>query len=632
MFIRATRTRSDEGTRRTHRLVRSVRIDGRVRQETLLNLGTGWDAPQELWLRIAHRTEEILLGRLSLFAECEVVEQYAQSLARQLRAKGIGLPGQPDPALARIDLDSMEHQEAVSVGAERICLKALEDLGFERILHQCGLKPRDGRISAALVAARMIHPSSAQETSRWLQADSALPELLGLEGNRNSLSRKALSRVSFLLWKNRASLQQGLRRQAAALFGNPDAIALYDLSNVHASGVGTEEPRRRGSRRERPQITTALMLDNAGVPRTCEIVPGNVSERGTLADAIGRLRAELGAGQPSPTVVLAAGMATEANLTWLQAQGFDWICVNRDAVSLLREGEQHLELFAAVRQKLRGSVADGRQNNERVEQRLYLRSQLRRQNEDLVLSTGRARFEAELRQLHEGLSRPGCTKRYERVLERVGRIRERHAKVSQLYEVEVERDSGRRRPGPNAVAIHFSCDYSPGESVPSAGTYLLRTSRTDWSLQEIVERYLQIKEVEAVFQALKGEAGSSLDWRKGGNEIFPQILVTVLAYHAVYLIRTRLEPGHNCPGWTSIRERLRNWVRVTTTQQEVDGAVVTTRQDVWPGAGAAEIARRVGVTLAFHRTRSRRSPRQDQRKHRPMVGAPVVSKGAVTDE
>ena len=272
MFIRATRTRSDQGTRKTHRLVRNARVDGRVRQETLLNLGTRWDAPQELWLRIAHRTEEILLGRQSLFAESAEVEQHAQSLARQLRAKGIGLPGRPDPALARVDLDSMEHQDAVSVGAERICLKALEDLGFERILLDCGLKPRDARIALALVAARMIHPSSEREASRWLQADSALPELLGLAGKRSSLSRKTLYRICHLLWKNRAALQRGLWQQEAALFGTPDAIVVYDLTNVHTCGVGDgkEKLRRRGRSKQRrhdcPLVTTALMLDAAGFP------------------------------------------------------------------------------------------------------------------------------------------------------------------------------------------------------------------------------------------------------------------------------------------------------------------------------------------------------------------------------
>ena len=80
--------------RKSHRLVRNVRVDGRVRQ-TLLNLGTHWDVPRELWLRIAQRTEEILAGRQALFPEPETVEQHAQRLARQLRAKGVGFGSVP---------------------------------------------------------------------------------------------------------------------------------------------------------------------------------------------------------------------------------------------------------------------------------------------------------------------------------------------------------------------------------------------------------------------------------------------------------------------------------------------------------------------------------------------------------
>ena len=71
------------------------------------------------------------------------------------------------------------------------------------------------------------------------------------------------------------------------------------------------------------------MLDSAGFPRACEILPGNVSKCGTLADAIARSREECGPDQPSPTVVMDAGIATEANLAWLREQGYDWISVNR---------------------------------------------------------------------------------------------------------------------------------------------------------------------------------------------------------------------------------------------------------------------------------------------------------------
>ena len=446
--------------------------------------------PRELWLRIAQRVEEILAGRQARFPEPETVEQHAQRLARQLRAKGVGLSEKPDPAVVRVDLDSMEHQDPVSVGAERVCLQALEDLGFQRILKGCALSLRDARIATAIVAARMIHPSSEREASRWLQCDSALPELLGLEADQRALSRKTLYRVCYLLWKHRKALQQGLRQQESALFGIPEAIVLYDLTNAHCCGLADGALRRRGRSKQRrndcPLVTTALMLDSAGFPRACEILPGNVSECGTLADAIARLREECSLDQPKPTVVMDAGIATEANLAWLREQGYGWICVNRGKRPAPPKGEPDLDLVTASKQTLQAwslGVEDG-------ELRLYVRSEAKKQKEDAILSAKRKRFEAELFSLHEGLTVPGRTKKYERILERVGRIRKRYTKVSGQYDIHVDRDPGtdKKRPGPNAKAVRFTSRPSLEQADASAGAYLLRTSRLDWNLQDIVEQ------------------------------------------------------------------------------------------------------------------------------------------------
>ena len=609
MFIKATKTYTDKAgqARKSHRLVRNVRVDGRVRQQTLLNLGTHWDVPRELWLRIAQRTEEILAGRQALFPEPETVEQHAQRLARQLRAKGVGLSEKPDPAVVRVDLDSMEHQDPVSVGAERVCLQALEDLGLQRILKGCGLSLRDARIATAIVAARMIHPSSEREASRWLQCDSALPELLGLEADPRALSRKTLYRVCYLLWKHRKALQQGLRQQESALFGIPDAIVLYDLTNAHCCGLADGALRRRGRSKQRrndcPLVTTALMLDSAGFPRACEILPGNVSECGTLADAIARLREECSPDQPKPTVVMDAGIATEANLAWLREQGYGWICVNRGKRPAPPEGEPDLDLVTASKQVLQAwslGVEDG-------ELRLYVQSEAKKQKEDAILSAKRKRFEAELCSLHEGLTVPGRTKKYERVLERVGRIRERYTKVSAQYDIHVHRDPGtdKKRPGPNATAVHFASRPSREQADASAGAYLLRTSRLDWNLQDIVEQYLQITEVEAVFRSLKSELGLRPIWHQGDNPIRAHLFIAVLAYHAVHVIRTRLKLAGNNLCWASIRNRLQNWVRITTTIQEVAASQIACRQDVLPSAEAAEIARRIGVKPGSHRRTNR---------------------------
>ena len=102
-----------------------------------------------------------------------------------------------------------------------------------------------------------------------------------------------------------------------------------------------------------------------------------------------------------------------------------------------------------------------------------------------------------------------------------------------------------------------------------------------------------------MFRALKSELGLRPIWHKGDNQICAHLFITVLAYHAVHLIRTQLKRDGNNLCWASIRNRLRNWVRITTTLQEVGGGVITTRQDVWaecrsrgnraPGRGHARL-------------------------------------------
>ena len=73
-----------------------------------------------------------------------------------------------------------------------------------------------------------------------------------------------------------------------------------------------------------------------------------------------------------------------------------------------------------------------------------------------------------------------------------------YAKVSRQYDIDVQRNPGsdKKRPRPNAVAVRFSCRPSHDEADAGAGAYLLRTSRTDWSLRDIVQQYLQITEVD----------------------------------------------------------------------------------------------------------------------------------------
>ncbi len=165
---------------------------------------------------------------------------------------------------------------------------------------------------------------------------------------------------------------------------------------------------------------------------------------------------------------------------------------------------------------------------------------------------------------------------------------------------------GTKRPGANATAVRYVSRPSRDEADASAGAYLLRTSHLEGDLQDSVDRYFQITEVEAVFRALKSELGLRPIWHQGDNQIRAHLFIAVLAYHAVHLIRTRLKMAGNDLCWASIRNRLRNWVRITTTMQDVGAGRITCRQDVLPSAEAAEIARLVGVKPGNYRRSNRR--------------------------
>lgn len=69
MYIRRTsiKSRRTGEPYYTYRIVESLRIDGKVRQQTRLNLGRYFDVPREQWVYLVERIEQILQGNNDLF-------------------------------------------------------------------------------------------------------------------------------------------------------------------------------------------------------------------------------------------------------------------------------------------------------------------------------------------------------------------------------------------------------------------------------------------------------------------------------------------------------------------------------------------------------------------------------------
>ena len=184
-----------------------------------------------------------------------------------------------------------------------------------------------------------------------------------------------------------------------------------------------------------------------GFPRGCEVLAGDVSEPATLRAALERFEAEVGGGDgeggQKPTVILDAGIATEENIAWLRERGYGWICVSREVRPAPPEGEADVTLTTSAKQEVMAWRLEGDEG----EVRLVAVSEGKRATEEAMLGRYRERYEAALRHLHEGLTIPHRRKQYEKVMDTVGRLRERYRQVSAQYEVEVKkgRDRTRRR-------------------------------------------------------------------------------------------------------------------------------------------------------------------------------------------
>jgi hypothetical protein len=72
--------------------------------------------------------------------------------------------------------------------------------------------------------------------------------------------------------------------------------------------------------------------------------------------------------------------------------------------------------------------------------RLYCHCTAREGKERRILERFSTRLEAELQYLAEGLHRPRRVKDYDKVLMRIGRLRQRYARAARCYAIRLDKD------------------------------------------------------------------------------------------------------------------------------------------------------------------------------------------------
>ncbi len=330
MYIRRTTIKSKKSGENyfTYRLVESRRLGGKVKQQTLLNLGRYSSVEKEQWPLLTARLEHLLSAQsdllpLDLSSELEKV---AQTLLSQLHQVGYGAQS-PSQSIQSVDIDSLEVNRPRSVGIEQIALHALKQLKLIEKLQELGFNRHQLAAAIGNIVGRIAFPASERATYQWLQNHSALGDLIGYD--YSNMGHDRLYRAGDQLWKHKEAIEQHLWQQERSLFSLEQTITLYDLTNTFFEGqLAHVEIAQRGRSKERrsdcPLVTLALVLDSSGFPLHSQHFAGNASEPGTLKTMLASLEA-----RTTSTIVMDAGIASEANLQWLQDQGYRYIVVSR---------------------------------------------------------------------------------------------------------------------------------------------------------------------------------------------------------------------------------------------------------------------------------------------------------------
>lgn len=439
MFIRQTKTSTSAAGEIyfTFRLVASERVGDKVRQRTLLNLGRNFSLTRDKWPQLCARIEELLYGQMSFVPALPEVEKLAQRYVARLTCLQPLKEQSETPKSSQyqeVDIDSLELVRPRSIGVEHVGLEALNWLGLPTILEDAGLNTIQRNVAIGSIIGRMALPGSELATWKWLTERSGLGELLDVDFEALPLMR--LYRSSDLLLRHRKAIEDALFTNASDLFSLSATVTLYDLTNTYFEGSapGNSKAQRGHSKEKRsdcPLVTLGLVLDGSGFVKRSKVFEGNVAENTTLEGMLTGLDAPKEA-----LVIMDRGSATQANIDWLVEHQFRYLVVSREhtrqfdedqAVTIESAKEKPIEVHRVVSE-------DGQ------EFRLYCRSEQRQEKEKAITARFIKRFEDGLHKIADGLIKPRGTKLRDKVLERIGRLKEKSRGIGQHYQIKLTYD------------------------------------------------------------------------------------------------------------------------------------------------------------------------------------------------
>jgi transposase len=603
MFIRKVKKSNGRNNTKYEylQIVESVRTEKGPRQRLLLNLGPLPIRPEQYSALIC-RIEEILTGQKCFEEPDETIERYARDAAKNIyRKKSTDTEAADIEAYELVNTQSIEVKEPRSLGAEHVCHEVWKELGLSDFLKDRGVGESMLAVIEAIVIGRLVEPASERHTQDWAEKRSAVYELIGYPAR---ITEHSYYRAGDVILKHKDELEKHLVKTECGLFDLSDKIILFDLTNSYFEGqakanLKAQFGRSKEKRSDARLLTLALIVDSLGFAKYSELFAGNQSEPKTLVDMIAKLESTLPAKEEKRTVVIDAGIATQENIEWLTNNGYHYIAVNRggapfemnfDNMTVLRDDPQK-----GIKIEVKRVIV-----NEEVY--ILTRSERKAAKESAMLSRVEKLFIEKLENQKKMAQNPDRSRLYFKIVESIGRLKEKYPKVAKLYSIEViaaddDVSDIKKKKVKDVVWEKKSDEYD--SEVEEHGTYVLRSNRFDLSDAEIWETYIMLNRIENAFRCLKSSLGFRPVFHQTESRSDAHLFISVLAYHILRIIEHRLRLKGDHRSWATVRDCLSTHGRVTVSykMKDKDGQVVnrSTRLSTEPELEHDEIYRRLGI-------------------------------------
>jgi len=506
MFLRRYRRTKNGKQHAYFALVESVRTEAGPRQRIVAHLGELNHDQEQRWQRTV-----------------VCYNRHGQPQQLRLFPDDDAVPVSDDANVARIRLDRVGWSNGRRFGDVWLAHRLWHFLQLNEIVARH--VPQDKEtippvdIVAIEVINRLCQPCSEFALAEHWYASTGLEDLTGVPDA--AVTKDRLYRTLDHLLRAKEPIENDLKDRLGTLFQLDYELLLYDLTSTYFEGLAeANDLAHRGYSRDHRsdclQVIVALVVTREGFPLAHYTWPGNTQDLQTVQRLVGAIETRFGTS--NRVWVMDRGMISDDALAFLSAPGRRYLLATRRLAlvpfqdELRQPGWQHLPDNPQVEVKLlqRGDVYY-----------LLARSRPRRAKERAIRRKQRRGLAQALTKLVARV-RQGRLKKRDKILEAIGRLKERFPKARAFVTITVS-DS--------PMSLNVVWDVTKfKEALSRDGAYLLRSNQPGWSAQEFWETYIQLTVVEHAFRVLKSNLLLRPIWHQYRGRTEAHIFVCVLAY------------------------------------------------------------------------------------------------------